>query len=303
MTIQGAEWVELYNSSPAPKNVSGWKIREGAEQQLIPGGTVIPGHGYTAISLTGIMNDVGGEVVLIDLQQERQDGVFYGQVGSAPLPPSTALAAAPTLARAPDVSTLGTVPLSDPDTDGAFWTIDNTATLGALNNAPTPLLGTSLLINEVHSIVGGGDAVELYNPTNVTIPLAGWALCNGLEFMGLAGGVPGHGFTVITTGPTFDVDDLDLLYLFDAGGVRRDQLGWTGGPFDPPTPESANLCLGRFHDGDGPSLGYDWISSGGGTTFLVLGCTLGGQNGGTAGVPDRRIITVSFGRMKASRAR
>lgn len=286
VTVRGSETVELYNSAFAAKNIGGWRVREGAEQFTFPGGTIIPGHGYVTANLAGILDDIGGEIVLIDLQGELQDGVAYGQVGSAPLPPGVAVTAVLTLARAPDASTWVTVPPPNPNTDGSYWTLDPTGTFGTGNDAPIPLLGSTLEINEIHSDPGGGDEVEFYNPTVNTIPLTGWMLCNGVGFQPLSGGVGAHGFFTITTGATFDVDDLDLLYLFDPAGVRRDQLGWTGGPFDPPLVESATLCLGRYHDGQGPNLGYDWDSSGGGTTFLVMGCTLGGPNGGTTGLPD-----------------
>lgn len=300
VVVRGAEVVELYNTQVAPKNIAGWRIKEGAEEKVLPGGTVLPGHGYLAVNLEGILGDIGGEIVLIDLLGQRQDGVSYGQVGSAPLPPSSALAATVTLARAPDASVYSIAPPDSPATDGLYWTLDPTGTIGALNDAPTPLLGSNIEINEIRSNPGGSDQVELYNNTNNTLLVNGWALCNGVSFEAIAGVVPAHGFLVVTTSGAFDVDALDLLYLFDAGGVRRDQLGWSDGPLGPLSPESTILCFGRFHDGDGPNLGYDWASSGGGTTLLVMGCTLGGPNGGTTGVETPAPIRlITWGGIKA----
>lgn len=300
VVAQGAEVIELYNSQLAPKNISGWRIKEGGDEKVLPGGTVIPGHGYLAVSLDGILGDIGGELILIDLLGERQDAVSYGQLGSAPLPPGSSLAATTTLCRAPDASIFSIVPPDDPDTDGLYWTLDPTGTIGGANDAPAPLLGSNIEINEIRSNPGGGDQVELYNHTNNTLLVSGWSLCNGLGFQLISGAVPAHGFLVITTGATFDVDAVDLLYLFDAGGVRRDQLGWTGGPLEPMAPESAQLCPGRFQDGDGPNLGFDWVSSGGGSTLLVMNCTLGGPNGGTSDVetPQPARIT-TWGQLKA----
>ncbi|MCC7143651.1 MAG: lamin tail domain-containing protein [Candidatus Eisenbacteria bacterium] len=300
VVAQGAEVIELYNSQLAPKNLSGWRIKEGAEEKVLPGGTVIPGHGYVALSLDGILGDIGGELILIDLLGERQDAVSYGQLGSAPLPPGSSLSATTTLCRAPDASTFSIVPPDDPDTDGLYWTLDPTGTIGGTNDAPAQLLGSNIEINEIRSNPGGGDQVELYNHTNNTLLVNGWSLCNGVGFESISGAVPAHGFLVITTGATFDVDAVELLYLFDAGGVRRDQLGWTGGPLDPLAPESVQLCFGRFHDGDGPNLGYSWASSGGGSDLLVMGCTPGGPNGGTSDVESPEPVWVTtWGRLKA----
>jgi hypothetical protein len=269
-----SELVELYNSGPIPVDLGGWKIQGNKGTYVIPPPTPIGVGGYLFLSVGDIQDERGGVTSLIDQlglggERTQQDAVYYGQLGSAPLPPQGT-----SLARAPDASA-GPPPPPGPNTDGLVWTIDPTPTFGAINDAPVPQMGYPVLINEFDpGPAGGRDPVELYNPTPFSVSVSGWLLCNGSGLMSLNGTVPALGFLQILTAPGFDVEDVGLLYLFDLHGTRVDQLGFHDAP-----PLGDGDCYGRCPDGAPPYLGYNYVSSGGGISFLPLPCTLGATNG------------------------
>jgi len=282
ITIQGVERVELYNSGPGIEDVNGWTIEAHGTWEIEGVPPIVAGT-YVAFEVPGdIFDDQGGFIELLDVEQE--DGVSYGRIGSAPLPPENGFSRLgpppPSLARAPDGSTFGMPPTPSPATDGMIWTIDLTPTFGALNDAPAPALGSSLLLNELDpKPVGTGDFVEFFNPSAVGVPLAGWFLTNGDAFQSLAGTVPGGGYLTVMTDPGFELETNELVYLFDAGAVRVDQLGVHLPPVrgNAPTLDVCQ-CYARYEDGDGPNLGYDWFSSGGWSTLLVLTCSPNAEN-------------------------
>jgi hypothetical protein len=255
------------------------------------------------VELDGLLHDLGGECAFIDIQGDLQDRVSWGQQGSAPLPVSALLFLGnpeASLARAPDARTT-TPPPSTPETDGLYWNIDPTPTFGTVNDATDAKLGTSLLINEV-SLNGATDFVELYNPLPTAVSIDGWRLTNGIIAQTLFGQVTSGGFLNIPLSSTLDIDDTLLIYLYDRDWVRLDQLGLLGAPFaDGGGDESGGGedCFARIPDGAGPSLGFDWPSSGGDVTLFHVICTLGGSNNPVSGIPEMPHEEGSWGTLKA----
>jgi hypothetical protein len=269
------ELVELYNAETVSVDVGGWKIRGGKGTYIIPSPHVIPGGGYSALSVGDIQPERGGVTALIETirrdglrMDAGRDSVYYGRCGSAPLPPEGM-----SLVRAPDAS-FEDPPAPNPDTDGNIWTIALLPTFGMPNYVPQPQMGSSLVINEFHpGFEGGGDPIEFYNPTGGDIDLVGWYLINGATIMNLFGIVPAGGFFLAITDPGFDLEEVGLIYLFRADEVRVDQIAF----HDAPELEEWE-CYGRCPDGAPPHLGYDYLSSGGGVSFWPLECTLGWSN-------------------------
>jgi hypothetical protein len=294
VVVRGTERVELYNSGSDSVSLTGWTLEE-TGVFLIPDGTIIaPGEYLVLDDLGGIMHDIGGDLDLIDDLKARADGVQYGNMGGAPLPHDEPLVS---MSRAPDASSL---PPLDPALDAVFWTLDLTHTFGAMNDAPPPQLGSSLIINELDPNGGGGlltgDNVELFNPTASVITPLGWFMTFGagstvpltISFV-LPGGVgsmklPGD----------IDLEATELAYLFDDQGVRVDQLGWNM-IFDA---ASGLLCIGRCPDGAGPNDGYDAATSGAGDTLVELECTIGQNNPDDCGPTP--VEPTSWGRIKAA---
>lgn len=276
--LGASEEVELYNAGPGSIDVGGWIIRGSKASYTIPGPEIIPDGGYAALIVGDIQGERGGVTTLIETVGDGrvpvgQDSVYYGQAGSAPLPP-----AGTSLARAPDAA-LGTPPAPNPATDGLVWTIALFPTFGAVNVVPAPQMGSSILINEFHpGTAGGGDEVEFYNPSGSAVDIEGYYLVNGAAVMFLSGIVPAGGFLTITTGAGFDLEEVGLLYLFQSNEVRIDQLGFHDAPA-----LGAGECYGRCCDGAPPYLGYDYLSSGGGDSFRPIECSLGSSNNPACG--------------------
>ncbi len=284
VVVQGAEKVELYNPDADSLDISGWTITGSNGSFSIPGGTFVPPAGYREVSFPGdIMGDLGGETSIADLTDTEQDVVKYGQAGGAPLPPP---GASTSLCRAPDGSAAPPF-FDDPGySDAGNWTLDLTSTFEAPNDAPPPVLGTTIRLNEVNPAPGGNE-YEYFNPFPLAanIDITGWWLTDGLSVVVLNGIVPGGGVLAQVL-PT-QIELTLLAYLFDADGVRVDQIGLLGAPLH------EDLCIARCPDGAGPADGFDYLTSGGGVTLLPLACTLGELNttnpecSGTAITPAR----------------
>lgn len=287
-----SETVELYNAGSDSADVSGWTIQGSKGSYVIPSPSLIPPGGYVTFLVGDIQGERGGVTGLIDLVLDEPllartsvDEVSYGEDGSAPLPPEGM-----SLTRAPDGSA-GTPPIPDPDFDGLVWSADLAPTFGLENNVPEPQMGSGVVINEIDfSNVGTGDLVELYNPDAVPVYLDGWFLINGDNVQFLNGSIPPGGFQIILTDPTFELEEIGLLYLFQADGTRIDQIGFHDGP-----DLEEGECFGRCPDGAEPFLGYTYLTSGGGETFFPMPCSLGQSNEPCGVTPPAR---VTWGRLK-----
>lgn len=264
LSIIGSEGAEVYNLGPDPVDISGYRIVGTGGFYEFPSGTILDPGEYLAVSMGNIQSDIGGETDLIDLASNVLDGVFYGQQGGAPLAHAGA-----SLCRAPDGS--ADPPRHSPE-HARWWTIDFTPTPGAQNNAPPPDLGSSISINEIDDALPNQDTVEFYNPTALLdgIPLVGWRLTDGHSVAMLTGVVQGGDVLSLSTGT--DIEVTRLAYLFNNLGVRVDQVGTLGAP-DPP-----GSCIGRCPDGAGPHRGFNYITSGGGVTWIPMFCTIGELN-------------------------
>jgi hypothetical protein len=277
-----SESVELYNGGDTV-TLDGWIIHGSKGTYTIPPGTTLPPDSYSTFDVGDIMYERGGVTSLIDLVRGGGrnavgiDSVYFGTEGSAPLPP-----AGTSLARAPDAAD-GPTPPPDPDLDGLVWTIDFTPTWGTRNDAPPAQPGISVVINEFDPTPPGGqDLLELYNPTPVPTALNGWHLVNGDAVLSLNGYALPFLFVLLTTPTDFDLEATELLYLFRFDGVRVDQIGFHNARPYPPPPTD---CFARCPDGAEPFLGYDFASSGGGSTFVERPCTPGVSNCTPGSVP------------------
>ncbi len=265
------EKVEVYNPGPGSIDLDSVLVR-GTTDFIISGqGILSPGE-YRVIDLTGggYLDNLGGETSLVDSSSdESYDRVGYGQAGGAPLPHPGATVS---LCRAPDGG-LDPPFYNEPGySDAGNWTLDLTATLGAANDAPVPSLGSTIRINELKPLPGP-DLVELYNPSTLAtnIDIAGWFLTDGTTAVFLAGIVPGGGVLLLNV--PMQIEVTQLLYLFDADGVRVDQIGFLGS-----RPPEDDMCLARCPDGAGPADGFEYLTSGGESTLYLLPCTLGQLN-------------------------
>lgn len=141
------EWVELYNPTNSPIDISGWIIEDGASPDVIPLLTPpIPGGGYAVVitnnsTVSGIpgsaitivipngnigsgLNDDGDVVTLNDETDTFIDGMSYGSNETYIVGPNAPTTTAQTLSRNPNGS--------DTDT-GADWILDTSPSIGVSN--------------------------------------------------------------------------------------------------------------------------------------------------------------------------
>jgi hypothetical protein len=262
--------------------------------------------------------DKGGTIVLFNDEGELVDSLGYGNQGGAPIsaplvvlagtepppgfkPPGYVAAEDETLStstqRVFDGLDTGSNPndfniafptpnsTNNPTVDDSFrdstWTDDLRNGPIQTDGVPPPALGSSARLNGLYGFGTSSDAIELYNPTDSTVNIAGWHLSDGSiiePVLSSAGDAPltpaGAADFLQNTAEsfTFELESDDVLYLYDKNLVRLDQLGWTRVPTFFP-----DSCILRNPDGAGPADGYDWNTSGGlDGTLIYDDCSLGG---------------------------
>ncbi len=264
---KGTEWIELYNPTDQDAEISGWFLTSdyGNLNYTFPTGTVILAGGYL-VYLTGgaLLHNDGDVIHLSNSGGAEIDAVGYGIRGGAPIPPQYW-----STARVPNGQ--------DTDDDARDWNLDETETQGTANDAPPAALGSSLILNEFDNYPpAGNDKVEIYNPTDAFVDLNGWYLSDGdaVAVIVTYPTVPPGGWVVLEEmvdwTVAMDFASSDVGYLFLPDRTRVDQIGWFG--------EYEDNTFQRICDGEGPNDGYDWITSGGGTTWMDLPETLGRPN-------------------------
>lgn len=305
-----AAQVELYNRGANPVDIGDWRIQGGLGDFTIPTGTMInPGEYKVFVGLGGIFEPIGGIVGVLDDvgSGNLQDRVRYGVLGGAPAPPPVA-GLVLSLSRSPDASNTPAPPLI-PNADELFWTLDFSSTFGAMNDVPNPDLGLDLCINEMLSDPSAtlADSVEFCNPPlpfagEQPIDLTGYVLTTAFGVQALSGTIPPGGFLGHPVDSDLRLGDAFRVDLFAPNGRRIFQKSTFGAP----GPRSS--CYGDCPDGAGPPDGFDYYTSGGGSTFFPIDCSIGESNemGGErcrpAGVPeppsDPEVFEGSWGSVK-----
>ena len=276
---KGTEWVELYNRSPLTQTLTGWYLTDaactGATSLITDTTPIAPGGFFTVTSGAPgdnfALSNSGDTLLLCMADNTLADSVAYGNSGGAPLASATG-GNNYSIARVSDGVRTGD--------DAADWNVDKTPTRGTSNDVAGVALGSSVVINEIDTVpTSGNDHLELYNPTTTPITVTGWWVSDGDDWAVITSNivVPPGGFALLEENVDWQPEDFgvdfgstDVAYLFDDSFVRIDQIGWNG--------EAEDECFARVPDGAGPNDGYDWLSSGGGSTWLDQTCTLGSTN-------------------------
>lgn len=270
---KGTEWIELFNPTGSSVDIGGWTVTSqaggsgGPLDYTVPPGTVLPPGGYHAFNTGGDRLSNDGDVIRLSEPgaPAPADVVGYGTLGGAPIPPTGY-----SCARTPNGQ--------DTDDWARDWNLDESPTQGAANDAAPVALGSSLILNEFDNYppAGGNDKVEVYNPTDAPVDLNGWFLSDGDAVAPIVTHpvVSPGGWVVLeetidwTVGMDFSASDVG--YLFRPDRTRVDQIGWYN--------EYEDNTFQRICDGEGPSDGYNWSTSGGGRTWYDLPSTLGSSN-------------------------
>jgi hypothetical protein len=163
-TANNPDWIEIYNASDAPVNLSGFKVYDigaqtaGKPKKIIPEGTVVPARGFFVIVTegTGDPSDFGlssaGETVWF----ENPQGNVLDEVAFP------AMDVNQSYGRSPD--------------GGPNWQLLNTITPGAPNSNLMPTV--DLVLNEIFSQGNAQDPdwIEIYNKSNFEADLQGWKI-------------------------------------------------------------------------------------------------------------------------------
>ncbi len=277
--VTGAlDWVEVYNTSSSPIDISGYKIYDDGGQtgskdkKPFPAGTVLPAYGFYAIvtdTATPGLNDKFGLSSTGDkVWLENASGTLIDSV---------------------------VIPAMGLDTSWARVT-DGAATWMLLSPMTRGTSNSQVLLNEAYSrgTTGNLDWVEIYNVSSGSIDISNYKIYDG---GGLRGEkpkklfpegsiIPRGGFTVIVTDTNVSATDsskfglstsADTVWLERPSGVVIDMVAI-------------------------PALGKDtsWARQpDGAPTWLKLSpVTRGATNGGTVDVDDVEVLPSAFALMQ-----
>ncbi len=272
------DWVELYNPTGGPVDVSGWVFKDNDDSHayVLPAGSIILSGGYLVLDEAAFGFGLGTP------DAARLFNAFGAPVDSHAWTPH-----APT--------TYGRCPSGAGD-----FVTTSAPTKGAPNNCAPD--AASIVINEVESSGGTpGDWVELYNTSPNPVNLAGFTFRDDNDAAGyvLPAGttIAGNGYLVLEEAAFgFGLGAADAARLFDASGALIDSYAWTShatttygrcpsgtGGFTTtttPTKGAANACPGEVTvlswPGDAAVQVVDGLNVFGGN---LSGLTYEGANG------------------------
>ena len=224
--------IELYNSSAAVVDVSGWKVQDDNHDASAEGtGTIPAGTTLAPGAFLVLPKDAtplgfpfglgkGDEVVLLDAADTVVDSYAYE----------------------------ATAPLSDWSrcADGGDWAHATEVTLGAANVCDVPAEPGAVLLNEIDS--GPADWIELINPGDEPLDLSGYELRDNSDdhrWFFADGASIAAGARLVVEASTLGVDvdgaeqqftaaigigGTDAIRLYDDAGTELDTYSWTGHP-------------------------------------------------------------------------
>ncbi|MGC9367291.1 MAG: C25 family cysteine peptidase [bacterium] len=258
---KGTEWIELYNYGTSSVDLTGWIIYSPSDDTVQLSGTInASDHAYFT-GFSGVFDNSGDQVFLIASNGDTLDQVAYGNQGGAPLA----------------ITNWSVGRITDGYNTGDYardFNVDGTPTPNSSNDIHPAPLDPVVVINEIDPYpTSGPDSVELYNMSDTVVDISGWILSDG-DYVGTLGShqIQPYSFVVVDEDEFgFDFSSTDVCYLFLADTTRYDQLGYDG--------EYNNYSFQKIPNGSAPHDGYDWTSSGGGSTLFDTAATWNHYNG------------------------
>lgn len=190
--VGNLDWVEIYNPTSAPINISGYRIYDDGgfggtkPKKPFPVGTIVPAKGFYVI-ITDTADFVGDNSKFG--LSSTADKVWLEDTTTSTIIDSISFGAMTT------TQTWGRGP------DGGAWTLLNTITRGASNGA--------IMLNEIYSrgVAGNLDWVEVYNGVSASVNISGYRIYDDGGFGGtkpkkpfpVGTIIPAKGFYVIIT--------------------------------------------------------------------------------------------------------
>ncbi len=214
--------LEIRNNQAYDINISSFKVNN----DLFKTGTIIEAGAYKVFYSTDFTDTLDNTYITagsgtIALKNAFDAGIYsfsYGYTGGAP-----DLLKDYSLAK---VQATGTA--------SSDWTVDFTPTPGAANDAPVPVLGNTVTVNEVNPHPGAA-FIEIYNNSASAADISGFKIiCDSILAIPASTTVNSYSFYVIeqSSFPAgFNLTSVDgqthsNIYMYDDTGVRIDQIGW-----------------------------------------------------------------------------
>lgn len=251
-------FIELYNSSPEPADISGYYLSDSPETPKfrIPESTIISAGGYAAFSASDwgavmSLSPNGEQIHLLSANRQRVvDAVTYG-------------------AEEPGVS-LGHFP------NGAYGI--RALAVPTPGGANTALYDRDIVINEImyHPISedSGDEYLELYNQGTQPMDVSGWELSSGISYTIPDGTIiPADGYLVIAADAERLIGRYPNLTRVNTVGDFEGQLDNDGEcirllkPLDATPADSVFVVVDEVAYGDGGNWGK-WADGGGSSLEL-----------------------------------
>lgn len=212
----GTDWVELYNSTDAAIDLSGYILQDdkgSAEEAILAEGTTIEAKGFLVLSngtdfSFGISGTNGDQIALFDATGEPIDNIDVPSLDDSS-----------SYARTSD--------------GGDSWAITANITKGFTNTGTMPTTEIELYINEIMAAGADDEAdfIELYNAGDSEVDLEGFVLSDsGASFTIPAGvSIAAKGFLTFTQDEadsfTFGLSSKgELVTLVDGDGAEVDKV-------------------------------------------------------------------------------
>lgn len=241
-TADDPDWIEIYNKSDAPVDISGYKIYDiggfsgSKPKKEFPAGSVVPAHGFYVIitDRTDDPSDFGLSANGEEVWFEDASGTIIDNVTFAYMDVTQSYG------RLPDGS--------------ANWQLLNIITKGGSNQNT---LTATIVMNEIYSMGTNEDPdwIEIYNASPFDFDISGFKIYDDGGFNGTKPKkefpegtiIPANGFFVIVTDKTGDPSDFGLskngeeVWLEDAAGEVIDNVTFPA--------LTEDQSYGRFPDG------------------------------------------------------
>lgn len=316
-TDSGREWIELYNAGDAEITVAGWVIAAGTgafgDGEVLPD-VLIPAGAHLLVGQEAVLNadiELRGSlgnassnadgVQLRDCEGAVVDTVVYGAPNEDGFVDDTGAEATSLAPKAPSGGSLARIQDGyDNDESAVDFVAELTPTPGAPNPEREPVIcvpaqGQDLVLNELMVNPDGDDAgfewVELFNPTDADLSIAGWGLAAAsggddiatvdVRFPGGAS-VPAGGFLVVGGDLVDEVQVVvglslgngsggDAVVLYDCEDTRIDTVIYGSDNEDGVTDDANRVAdpyvtsitsggsLARVVDGEDTNNAIDWF--------------------------------------------
>ncbi|MCI0746445.1 MAG: lamin tail domain-containing protein [Verrucomicrobia subdivision 3 bacterium] len=252
------DWIELYNAGGAPVDIGGWSLSDDGDPRkfIFPANTTIPAGDYLVVWCDSVTNTTPG----------LHTGFALGRNGET-------ISLYNTLTSRIDAVTFG---LQLPDYSigriGGDWllTLPTPTTL----NLVAPVGAASrLAINEwmANPLPGEPDWIELYNRTNLPVPLYGTYLSFGASVQPITSlsFVAANGFVQLFLDEEVGPDHLDLKLAASGGPVALYDASATGVSSITFGPQAEGVSQGRLPNGTGAITSFPGSSSPGASNYLA----------------------------------